>query len=1593
MYALDGTDKQELPYTVTESAYAVQEISNPFLVTRPELKRIFFPHAVTQRATQWERGDDPLTQFSFMADYDEFGQPRQQTAVAVPRRSARRKPLQCFLGNMAADVINEAHVLATHTRTEYAMPDAGLYLYDRVSQVRMFELVAPGAVQESRPGDIQQVLRDQTSAARGIEGAFASALQSWAYGQALPASLHLLNHAVHHYDGNAFTGRDAGKVGPHGTLVRSESLVLTETELKTAYENGFPQTRRPTYLGGNATVPNGAPPNFGQNTGYTLRADTTAGYHAGYYADTRRGKFDFQDPASQTRRGLLAAKKDTLGDLNDLLDHTTQVSYDPYQLLPVKATDPAGLETLADYNYQFMQPNKVVDVNGNTSYFKYSPNGLLQKQWMLSQSGTEGGSEAKPESEFLYDFLRYSATRNSQAPQAIYVHTRQRTHHALDPLDAHPPDTWIEAREFSDGFGRVIQKRAQADDIIFGADGNNVGLALGFRNPAARDMGSDLPPAQGRVSQDSVVVSGWQVYDNKGRIVEKYEPLFSHGWEFAAPLDAQLGAKVTMYYDPRGQLIRTVNPDHTEQRVLFGIPQSLDTPGSFAPTPWESYTYDASDLGSLAQSTATTTVAADPSHRFTPANQVVDALGRIRCAVQRNGTGATDIYVTQSSYDIRGNILSVSDTMGRAAFSYAYDLLNRSLRINSIDAGIRTSVMDALGNFVEYRDSKGSIVLREYDSLNRLVHLWAVNDTTQAAFTLREQILYGDGGSRAQPQAERDSNRLVNRLGNLSQHYDEAGLLVLSRYDFKGNAVEKSRRVISDSAIANGWTAHWNAANADADLDPQTAAFQTNVRFDALNRSIEVVLPQEAKLRAGEANPHRGKITPHYNRAGALQAVELDGAPYVSHLAHNAKGQRLMIAYGNGTITRYAYDPATFLLARLRSERFQSAATNTWQGNGEPLQDCIYRYDPSGNITAIEERVRGCGVENSLNGRDALVRSFAYDAIYRLLSATGRACANRASNFLDFPNCGSYTAPYVAGGAVPNQDNAPALTELYQESYSYDPVGNMLELDYDVMRAGGPQRPWVRSFGIGGLAPDQWHNAATNRATALTVDGVTHSYAFDENGNMRQQDLDTFHTWDHADRMIGYREQAGPSPSVDARYLYGADGIRVKKWVRKGGGQFESTVYVQEVFEYHSWLESGSTVIRENNHIHVMDRQSRIALSRVGDQHSTDAGIPVQYYLADHLGSGTVVLDELGTWVNREDFFSYGETSFGGFRKKRFRFSGKECDEESRIYYHGARFFAPWLARWLSCEPETATASGKSRYEAFANSPEGMTDPDGHKPKIANDYRDIAALKKSVDITYTPSGRFSYASVAVSDKAKAGIGTNTLSESNPGQAQLKKAAAGDWGDKLSFAVSNPGAALYRNDLEKIEKLAFVKKNSSGTALGHIADEMVGHLATKPSGPTVMIGKDKVTMVDATKNMVLHVFGQAAITTLLGRGAADYAGDLHERDQPSLISGKIGKTEERQAIDNYSDMVNNLYGQDIGERVGAKLGITSSTVWTPKLTAKYLNAVQDAIAKEMGWKMAPFSAGDAEVKKFTSLLNEVQGTTPPARTVPAAKSKP
>jgi RHS repeat-associated protein len=414
--------------------------------------------------------------------------------------------------------------------------------------------------------------------------------------------------------------------------------------------------------------------------------------------------------------------------------------------------------------------------------------------------------------------------------------------------------------------------------------------------------------------------------------------------------------------------------------------------------------------------------------------------------------------------------------------------------------------------------------------------------------------------------------------------------------------------------------------------------------------------------------------TPKYNRAGGLEQVKLDGTTYVKHIAYNAKGQRTLIAFGNGVMTRYAHDPVTFRLTRLRSERYTMPNGLSYHPTGQALQDFGYVYDLAGNILKITDRTPGSGIQNTLSGTDALDRVFSYDPLYRLLAATGRECDTSlaAKPWADAPKCQDVT-----------------LTRAYKEAYAYDAVGNMTRLGH--------------TDGAGGFVRDYALVPGTNRLLSMTVGGSSYAYKHDVNGNMVRENSSRNFEWDHNDRMRVFRNQvSGSGPSVHAQYLYDADGQRVKKLVRKqNGGVVEVGIYIDGMFEHHWQTSHGVT--KENNTLHVMDDERRIAMVRVGNALETsDSSAAVQYQLGDHLGSSSVVVNANGTWINREEFTPYGETSFGRHAGKRYRFTGMERDEESSFNYHGARYYSSWLARWTSCDPHFMLTDSSNRQYGIA---------------------------------------------------------------------------------------------------------------------------------------------------------------------------------------------------------------------------------------------------------------------------------------------------
>jgi RHS repeat-associated protein len=1326
LYALDGSAREGRPYVVTESAYALREIQPPGM--ERERPRVFFPHVVAQRTTQWERGDEPKTTFSYTSDYDDYGQPRRTMAVACPR--GWRK---------LSDALPETYI-TTIGSTQYAVPlDANVYIRDRIAKTTGHEIVnPPGAARTLE--DIKRLA--ETEASRRL---IAQSLSFYDIDPAVP-------------DYGAFVGLPFGQVGRYGAVVRTDTLAMTDDMVQVTYGGTTPPYLVP---GATMTPTPEYPAEFVTNlpalAGYAYRAGGPLAPHVRGYFVVIGTRYDFHNTTG-TGRGLVVAQRDARSQ-------ETAIVYDePYHLLPVAITDPANMTTLVAYDYRVMQVQQVTDPNGNVSRFVFTPTGLVKEMWVEGNPAKTEGDRTAPSLAFEYSLRAFHDQK-----QPAFVRAVKRVLYDTDPDDV---GETMEAREYSDGFGRVLQARTQADEVVFG----NPGRADGLLPADQADEAGSRAPFSGRRNADAtspnVTVSAWKIHDSKGRVIESYEPFFSTGWGLQSEAEARQGARLTMHYDPRGQVVRTVYPDGSEQRLIYGVAVNLDDPddpAGVAPSPWEGYTYDAND--NAGRTHAADSLARRYRHHWnTPTSVELDPLGRIVKTVARHreppGVGASlppiEEYVRRSAYDVQGHLLAVTDALGRDAFRYAYDLTGHVLRTESIDAGVELTVFDAAGNVVESRDAKGAITLRSFDALNRPIRVWA-RDDANGAVTLREKLIYGDDPSLTGSDPARS-----NRLGKVFEHFDEAGLTVVDEYDFRGNVLESSRRVISDDFMLADVRTHtgptwalivprvdWAAAPATV-LDATT--YRTKTAFDALNRVRRVDYPVCA-------NGERYGLRPMYGRAGKLARVELEGPlgaggtgprqTYVERLAWNAKGQRTLIVYGNGVMTRYAYDDRTFRLERLRTEPFTSAGGLTYQPTGAPLQDLAHLYDLAGNLLETSDRTAGCGVAGNLAAAeetdvtlrqllmqgDALIRRYDYDPLYRLTAATGRACKDipRPRPWSDDQRCGFDSGRH----GTPDQDNAPNLAALYREEYGYDVADNMISLRHWELaqRAGAAAWGvlWSRSFGMGGFMP----NPSSNRLTHVreAASGVTaplttpQTRDHDDSGNLIRENGARYYEWDHVDRLKAFRVQAGTSePSTYSLYLYDSAGQRVKKLVRSQGGRIETTVYAARDFEHARRIGAAATV--ENNRVHVVDDVGRIASVRVGGALPGDgaAAAPVLYELGDHLRSSVVVVSADRTWVNREEFFPYGETSFGSYGRKRYRFAGKERDEDSGLHYHGARYYASWAARWCSGDP-LAPAAGLNPYSYANDNPLALSDPSGRQNEKALEPKTDPALGTSPEET------------------------------------------------------------------------------------------------------------------------------------------------------------------------------------------------------------------------------------------------------------------
>lgn len=992
----------------------------------------------------------------------------------------------------------------------------------------------------------------------------------------------------------------------------------------------------------------------------------------------------------------------------DAYGFATTIAYDGYWLLLVSVTDPVGNVTSAVYDYRVLNPQSTTDPNGNETDFRYDMLG-----WLIATALTGKGEGDYFDAAFTNDltpaqvsaffsdpFTTGPALLSNATSRFIYNFppggpfssgTISRQIHANQSPDPRIPIAAIPYQfsfEYTDGLGRTAMKKIQADQTT------------GAPQPGSCD-GTAAP-------QHQWIGNGKTVYNNKGKPVMQYEPYFSTTPAYEeAPAN---GVTAVLHYDPLDRLIRTDFPDGSFSTTAFDAWVEIlsDQNDTVYDSIW--YTQALASPDPLIKDAAVKAYA----HYETASAAHLDPLGRNFYTVAYNKTaGVAAFYATQTALDLEGNPLSVIDAMGNTVMTWDYDLLNRPVYQLSMDAGERWMLHDVTDKPFAQWDINGANTINytfTYDPLHRPLQS---NVLINGSPYLSAYNVYGEGIS-----INGASDMTNNLRAKLYRQFDDSGLMTHYCYDFKGNVVQSSRKFATAFPTSNTLipVIPWTGNAADLSL-LSNEEYVNLFTYDALNRIILQVTPflpptpgTVVTLPYTAANTNNADtLVPGFGESGALNIVNAyygggtTATPFVTRMCHNEKGQRLCIQYGNNTVTRYTYDPDTFRLTRLLTTASKGTII---------LQDIRYYYDPVGNITYILDNAQPPVYYN--NQQVLSDGNYTYDAIYRLLIATGREQVGQNTPSESPSNTNYRDYPFLAAGIPAPTD--PLAMRSYTQNYTYDMVGNMTQLQH--LATGGN---YTRAFTYN-----------KNQLTSTTI-GVSPAvnYAYDSHGNMLNLPELPGMTWNYKDQLTSVTQQAVSNGGLGLTtyYNYDADGTRTRKVTMSAttaGGTpipVSERLYIGHVEIYRTFDGSGNITLQRET-LHIMDDQNRIATidRKTIDANNTDPTTLNAYYpryqYGNQLNSPAYELDGSGNIVSYEEYHPFGTTSYQAMNAtldvplKRYRYTDKERDEESGLYYHGARYYAPWLCRWTAADP-SGIKDGLNRYQYVRNNPIGLSDADG----------------------------------------------------------------------------------------------------------------------------------------------------------------------------------------------------------------------------------------------------------------------------------------
>jgi RHS repeat-associated protein len=748
-------------------------------------------------------------------------------------------------------------------------------------------------------------------------------------------------------------------------------------------------------------------------------------------------------------------------------------------------------------------------------------------------------------------------------------------------------------------------------------------------------------------------------------------------------------------------------------------------------------------------------------------SNALDSLLRLtNTSISTTPNGAASLWVVRYSYGLGGIVSGASKNSlrirknddvdasnGHETWIY-YDGLGRSVqtRIEAETNGYRVTdtVYDARGtarwegqpyfsggtstatNHVPPTGTKPG-TSRDYDPIARLVKVTPFVDASFSAAGLLQNISVpaGDGSSPVGPtqtayndgtdpwaivhidEESKATKFLLDAYGHTNQivevtsggnytttlRYDKAGSLT-NIADHAGNASEYAYNDLGELIImADPDMGVWEYRRDFAGRIREQVDAKTNlVRFDYTDplgrlKSRNAYNPQGAFV-FGVTNFYDSSDDGAFTAfSGQLyKATDSEGWQKNGYdvRGRTLKTARFLTKNGQTYTNQFVYDDAD----RVR--------TNIYPANGPTIRQS---YDTAGNLSEIRRidgtnnlayyQIRGfnaLGQQVGINFGNGVISTNDYWTTSKRLRRVV-TFKSGSTNIQDLTysydkaaNVKSITDGVYSGSA------AATLTSI-----QYDDLHRLTSLTHPTQGTKTYSYSAIGNIAANGEIGADTYNYGVRMPHAVKTVGSIRSYGYDANGNMisrNGQRLD----YDLENRLARVI-------SLTSTNIFGYDGGGTRLW-KQGTNTLQ--VWIGGLYE-----EKQGRVL-----FHVQTEDLTVCTF---DATTTNV---FEYYHNDHLHSTSVLTDKSGNRVQHHEYSAFGRDRFTesavAFPLSR-RYNSKSLDEDTGLYFYGARYYDPELGRFLQPDtiiPELGNPQSYNRYSYVLNNPLKHVDPDGHQPVL-----------------------------------------------------------------------------------------------------------------------------------------------------------------------------------------------------------------------------------------------------------------------------------